>query len=71
MKFLMLCTLAEDCSEMIERFKLELVLKCLKSKSLQKRVRGLNDLNILINSTQRRKTYSMFTGSYSTWLETE
>ena len=61
---------AKECSEMIERFRLEMVVKCLQTTSLQKRVRGLNDLNNLIKKTLGKKQYSMLgSEASSSWLE--
>lgn len=42
------------CSEIVEKLKLELVLKCLGTDSLSKRVRALNDLHFLIKAAQRK-----------------
>ena len=57
-------------TDVIDQFRLELVLKYLYSDSLQKRVKGVNDLNYLLKKTLRKKSfYSVSSEDKTSMLE--
>jgi hypothetical protein len=56
-------------SDVIDEFRLELVLKYLYSDSLQKRVKGVNDLNYLLKKALRKKSFYTISEEKNSWLE--
>ncbi len=71
LELLLKLTPSLQTAEILERFRLDFVLKCLHSDSLQKRVKAVNDMNGLIKKALRKKNYYAVNSgeANNTWIE--
>ncbi len=58
----------EEANEVVEKLKLDLVLRSLRCDSLPKKVKALNDLNYFIRKSLRKMS-SAFQMDKATWVE--